>query len=335
MKQKPGGKSGARRTSRATSLRGDPAPVLVFTGDQSYLIDKAVLDLRQKLARPFGGHQLHRIHGESASGKEIADNASTYPMFSKKKLIVVKNADKFPAKELSALEPYLSSPSPAACLVLIFAEGKKPKLGGGKNVTVFDFSLEKGNAVSAVREEARKLGYEITRRGAEALIGLVGDDLQEIHNELVKISIYKGDKKTIGPEDVEALTKKTKFADIYQLINAISRRDKRTAHRVLGDLEAAGEEPLSILGLMTWRFRLIWRAKELQDKKARQAEMIKELKISPGQFYYLSEDLKKFTYGDIARIMEALAECDKKLKLSYVPKSFVLTKLVIELCARG
>ena len=63
--------------------------------------------------------------------------------------------------------------------------------------------------------------------------------------------------------------------------------------------------------------------------------MIKELKISPGQYYYLSEDLKKFTYQDIARIMEALANCDKKLKLSYVPKSFMLTKLVIELCARG
>jgi DNA polymerase III delta subunit len=76
-------------------------------------------------------------------------------------------------------------------------------------------------------------------------------------------------------------------------------------------------------------------AKELQEKRLGQPEMLKELKISPGQFYYLSEDLKKFTYGDIERIMGALAECDKKLKLSYVPKSFVLTKLLIELCAKG
>lgn len=334
MKQKSGGKSGAQDFAGYVAS-GDPAPVLVFTGDQSYLIDKAVLDLRDKLLGPTGDINYIVFSGESASGKEIADNASTYPMFSKKKLVVVKNADKLPAKELSALEPYISSPSPSACLVLIFADGKKPKLGGGKNAASFDFSLEKGNAVSAVREEARKLGYDITRPGADALIGLVGDDLQEIHNELVKISIYKGDKKTIGPEDVEALTKKTKFADIYQLINAISRRDKRTAHRVLGELEAAGEEPLSILGLISWRFRLIWRAKELQERRLGQSEMMKELKISPGQLYYLSEDLKKFTYGDLERIMGALAECDKKLKLSYVPKSFVLTKLLIELCARG
>ena len=333
MKQKSRGKSGSDDFQDYLAS-GAPAPVLIFTGDQPYLIEQAAADLRRTLLGPSGDVNYIVFYGESASGREITDNASTYPMFSKKKLIVVKNADKLPAKELTTLETYTASPSPLTCLVLIFPEGKKPKLGE-KNVSVFDFSLGRGNAVSAAKEEALRLGYEITSAGAEILVGLVGEDLQEIHNELIKISIYKGDKKTIGPADVESLTSKTKYADIYQLINAVSKRDKRTAHRVLADLEAAGEEPLSILGLLSWRFRLIWRAKELLDKKTPQGEMIKELRISPGQYFYLSEDLKKFTYSDIARIMEALAECDRKLKLSYVPKSFVLTKLVLELCARG
>lgn len=334
MKQKSGGKSSAQDFPGYIAS-GEPAPVLVFTGDQAFLIDKAIAELREKLLGPSGEVNFITFGGESASGREIADNASTYPMFSKKKLVIVKNADKLSAKEITALAPYIESPSPSACLVLVFGEGKKPKLPGGKNVASFDFSMEKGGALSAVREEARKLGYDITRAGADALIGLVGEDLQEIHNELVKISIYKGEKKTIGPEDVEALTKKSKYADAYQLINAISRKDKRTAHKVLCELEAAGEEPLSILGLISWRFRLIWRAKELQERKLGQPEMLKELKISPGQLYYLTEDLKKFSYNDIERIMGALTECDKRLKLSYVPKSFVMTKLVIELCARG
>jgi DNA polymerase-3 subunit delta len=333
MKQKTGRKSGTQDFNDYLAS-GEPAPVLVFTGDQSYLIDQAVSGLRHTLAGPSGNADYTLLHGESVSGQEIADSASTYPMFSKKKLIVVKNAEKLQARELKALEPYIASPSPSTCLVLIFSEGKKPKISG-KDVSLFEFSLGKGGAVSAVREEARKLGYEITSPGAQALIGLVGDDLQEIHNELIKISIYKGEKKTIGTSDVESLTSRTKFADIYQLINAVSKRDKRTAHRVLADLEASGEEPLSILGLLTWRFRLIWRAKELSDNGTPRGEMIKELRISPGQFYYLSEDLKKFTYTDIVRIMETLSESDKKLKMSYLPKSFVLTKLVIELCSKG
>jgi DNA polymerase III delta subunit len=104
---------------------------------------------------------------------------------------------------------------------------------------------------------------------------------------------------------------------------------------VLSELEARGEEPLSILGRISWRFRLIWKCKELIDKKTPKAEILKILKMSPGAFYYLSEDQKKFTYGEIARVMGALAQCDKKLKISYVPKNYALTKLVLELCSKN
>ena len=314
---------------------GKLSPVLIFTGEQTYLMDKAVQELKNSPLGPGDDINFITFHGDSASGKEVADTASTYPMFSKMKLVVVKNAEKLAARELPPLETYIESPSPSTNLVLIFTDGKKPKLGGKKNISRFDFTLEKGNAASAAMEEARKLGYELSRAGAEMLISLVGEDLQKIHNELLKLSLYKGENKRIGPREIESMTVKNQFADIYQLINAISKKDKKNAHRVLMELESAGEEPLSILGIINWRFRILWRAKELIDKKTPREEILKILKVSPGQFYYLSEDLKKFSYGDIIRIMDALSECDKRLKLSYVPKNFLLTKLVLELCSRN
>jgi len=334
MRKKSSGKSGFDEFTARLS-KGELGPVLVFTGADAYFTETALRELRNALLGPEDDINYVLFYGESASGKEIADTASTYPMFSKKKLVVVKNADKLGAKELPPLEAYIESPSPVTTLVLVFPDSKKPKLGGGKSSMRFDFSPQKGNAVSAVREQARELGYEITKAGADMLISLVGEDMQEINSELRKIALYKGEAKTIGPEEIENMTRKTSYADIYQLINAISNKDKRAAHRVLTELEAAGEEPLSILGLINWRFRLIWRAKELVDCKKPREAVIKELRISPGQFYYLSNDLKKFTYKDIVRIMGAISECDRKLKLSYVPKSFVLTRLVLELCARN
>lgn len=330
MKKKTTEKAGYAEFARALASGGLP-PIIVFTGDQTYLAEKAVAGLRKSLLGGSGDMGFTLVYGESASGKEIADNASTYPMFSGKKLIVVRNADKLPAKELTPLESYFASPSPATYLVLDFTGGKKPKLPKG-DAAQYDFSMEKGGSSGAVIEAARALGFEISRPAAEALVTLVGEDMRDIHNQLEKIALYKGEDKKITPADVDALTVRTKYADIYQLINAISRKDRKTAHRVLLDLEAAGEEPLSILGLVTWRFRLLWKAKELSEKKTPQAEMIKQLKISPGQLYYLGEDLKKFRYAELLRIMETLSEYDKKLKLSYVPKSFVLTKMVIDLC---
>ena len=63
-------------------------------------------------------------------------------------------------------------------------------------------------------------------------------------------------------------------------------------------------------------------------------EILKTMKMSSGAFYYLSEDQKKFSNKDILRIMKSLGECDKKLKISYVPKNQTLTKLVLELCSK-
>lgn len=314
---------------------GVASPVYVFTGDQVFLIDKAVSALKEALLGPSEDINYVVFHGDSALGEEIADSASTYPMFSDKKLVVVKNAEKLKARELEVLDTYISNPSPLSCMVLIFSEGKKPKLTNKKGAAFFDFSLDKGNAVPSAVSQARSMGYELTRQGAETLVGLVGEDLQEIQNELMKLSLYSGGKKRIDKADIEGLTKKINFADVFALINAISKKNKRTAHRVLSELEAQGEEPLSVLGRISWRFRLIWKCKELIDNKVPRAEILKALKMSSGAFYYLSEDQKKFTYGDIARIMEALGECDKKLKISYIPKNYALTKLVLELCSKN
>lgn len=311
----------------------DIYPVYIFTGDQSHLIDKALGELKSKILGPDDINYIV-FHGESALSEEILENASTTPMFSSSKIIAVKNADKLKAKELAILEPYFDSPSPSSILVMIFTDGKTPKLKS-KKVKKFSFSVNKDNTASLVRDEAQKLGLNISPRAVQALISLVGNDLKELHNELVKLSIYRSEAKTIETEDIEQHTRRSQFGDIFTLINAISKKNKKEAQKALMDLEAQGEEPLSVLSRLIWRFRLIWKAKELTDNKTPKTELLKELKMSPGAFYYLSQDLKKYSYKDINRIMELLLECDKKLKISYVPRNFHLTKLMTELCGKS
>jgi len=333
MKRKTSKKAGYEEFVKEISS-GEISPLYIFRGDQIHLIDKALLELRRKVLGEADDMNYIVFHGDSTSAAEISENASTVPMFSNKKLIVVKNAEKLKAKELTSLDPYFESPSPLSCVVMIFSDGKAPKIKN-KKLPTFNFSLEKGNTVSAVVEEARRLGCKITTRAAQTLISLVGEDLKELHNELVKLSLYRVEGTEIDIEDIEKHTRKAQFGDVFALINAISKRNKREAHRVLLDLEEQGEEPLSVLSRIIWRFRLVWKAKELTDKKTPKPELLKELKMSPGAFYYLSEDLKKYSYEDITRIMGLLSECDKKLKMSYVPKKYQLTKLVTELLSKS
>ena len=312
---------------------GEIKPVYIFTGDQVHLIEKSLSEIRSKVLGSDDDMNYVVFHGDSCSAEEILENVMTMPMFSSNKIIVVKNAEKLKAKDLESLEPYLESPSPQATLIMIFSDGKAPKIKK-KKLPRFNFSLEKGNAVSAVRQEAQNLGFKISPKAAQTLIALVGEDLQELTNELIKLSLYRSQGSTIEIEDIENHTRRAQFGDVFALINAISKKDKRGAQKALLDLEEQGEEPLSVLSRLIWRFRLIWKAKELSDQKVPKAEILKELKISQGAFYYLSQDLKKYSYQDISRIMGLLMDCDKKLKMSYVPREFHLTKLVTQLCSK-
>jgi len=333
MNKKKSSKSGYDEFANQVA-NDDINPVYIFTGDQSHLIDKALSTLKAKVLGAQEDMNYIVFHGESTSGEEILENASTMPMFSSKKIVVVRNADKLKAKELAILEPYFESPSPSSSIVLIFSDGKAPKIKS-KKVKKFSFSINKDNTASLVRDEAQKLGLTISPRATQALISLVGNDLKELHNEIVKLSLYRSEGKTIETEDIEKHTRRAQFGDIFTLINAISKKNKKEAQKALLDLETQGEEPLSVLSRLIWRFRLIWKAKELTDNKTPKAELLKELKMSPGAFYYLSQDLKKYSYQDISRIMKLLLECDKKLKISYVPRDFHLTKLMIELCSQA
>src|SRR3990170_1485920 len=313
--------------------RNEISPVYIFTGDQTFLMDEAVSELKRTVLGTSVDFNFSLFYGDSASAKEIVDTARTYPMLSRMRLVVVKNADRLPESELRSLDSYISSPSPSTCLILVVEEEKDLALQNKKRVVYVDFALDTKDISKQIILEARKLGCEITKEAAKTLISLVGDKLQDIHRELEKLALFVGNRIKIGAEDVEKLTEKEKFEDLFQLINAIGEKNKKKALKVLLDLEATKEEPLVILNKISWRFRLIWKAKELIDKNVPQDEILKQLRTSSGAFYYIRQEAKKFSYNDIKRINQALYDCDRTLKTAYIPKNLTLTKFILELCS--
>jgi DNA polymerase-3 subunit delta len=313
--------------------KNEISPVYIFSGNQTFLMDKAISELKRITLGASADFNFSLFHGDSASIRDIVETAKTYPMLSRMRLIVVKNAGKLPESELKSLDSYILSPSPSTCLILIVEEEKDISLEPKKNILYVDFALDTKDIPRQITVEAQKLGCEITKEAVETLITLIGENLQDIHMELEKLALFVGDKNKISAEDVENLTEKEQFKDVFQLVNAIAEKNKRKAMNALLDLEMTKEEPLVILNKISWRFRSIWKAKELIDKKMTEDEILKQLRTSPGAFYYLRQQANNFSYKDIKRITQTLYEYDRALKTSYIQKHITLTKLVLELCS--
>lgn len=312
--------------------KGEISLVYVFTGDQTYLMDGAVSELKKIILGKSADFNLSLFYGDSSLVKEIIDTARTYPMLSRMRLVIVKNVEKLPDSQFKLLDSYFVSPSPFTCLVLICSLLDNPRLKAleKKQVAFVHFDIEDPSQI--IKEEAKKLGCGITKEAAQSLISLVGDNMQEIHVELRKLVLFTGERKTIEIEDVEKLTEKAQFENVFGLINAIVVKDKEKALKALLELEMANEEPLVMLNKIGWRFRLIWRAKELIDKNAPREAILKELKVSPGALHYIIQQAKNFSYEEIKQIIRIIYEGDIMLKTAYVPKNIALTKLVLELC---
>ncbi|HSE84247.1 MAG TPA: DNA polymerase III subunit delta [Thermodesulfobacteriota bacterium] len=319
---------------RAGLSGNEISPVYIFSGSQTYLMDQTVAELKKTVLGASGDFNFSLYYGDSAGAKDIVDTAKTYPMLSKMRLIVVKNAERLPAGELKLIDSYFSSPSPFTCLVLVFGEGKKPVLDNKSQVVFVDFDLDTKDVYESIKGDAERLGCRITKDAASMLVSLVGENLQDIHTELEKLALFVREQNKIGVGEVERFTQKTQFEDVFQLVNAIAAKDKKKALSVLLELESTKEEPLAILNRIGWRIRQIWKAKELIDRKAPQDVMLKELKVSKGALYYIQQEAKSFSYNDIKRISNALCESDRMLKTSYIPKNIALTRLVLELCQK-
>ncbi|MGH7901897.1 MAG: DNA polymerase III subunit delta [Thermodesulfobacteriota bacterium] len=308
-------------------------PVYVFYGDQYLLMDKAIQKLKEVLVSNSLELNFSLYYGDSASASEVVNNAKTYPMFSSKRLVVIKNAEKLSSKELKLVERYILQPSPFTCLVLIFLESKKPNLEINQHVGLVNFTLDIKDIIQNIKNMAGNHAYNLTNEAVNTLISLVGEDLQDLESEINKLILFLDDKKRIDSQDVERLTERIRFEDIYKLLNSIANRDKKNAVKVLMDLETKYEEPLAILNSIIRRFRLIWRAKELMERKVSRELMLKELKVSTGALYYIQEQAKNLQYADIKNILQILFEGDRAIKTSQIPDNQILTKLVLEMCS--
>jgi DNA polymerase-3 subunit delta len=307
-------------------------PVYFFTGEQTFLTEQAIDRLKKHILIKNPELNYSLFHGDTASAEDIISLAQTYPMFGNKRLILLKNAEKLSTSELKAFEKYFQSPSSCTCLVFQFNNTKGIENKNNENIFIVDTTVDKNNMHSSIREIAAECGHDITNEAVLRLTSLIGENLQDIKTEIEKLSLYTAGKKKIDANDVERITEKIKFENIFQLLNSIAKKDVKDALRALLDLELRNEDPLSILNMLSWRFRLIWRVKELIEKKFTKEQILKEVKISSGALYYTREQAKNLTFAEIRGIMKSLYQVDKKLKTSNLPSHQILTKLVLEMC---
>ena len=182
-----------------------------------------------------------------------------------------------------------------------------------------------------VARHAQAGGATISADAVRLLIELVGaDNLRALDSEIEKLCIYVGRDGRIGVQQVRELTTAMSESSIFNLTDALARRDRARAIVLLHELLAGGAAPLAIVGLTAAQTRSLIQVKALSERGMRAPQIAQTAGLAP---FVVDKSLplaRTFTFAQLEAAHRALLDVDVALKSSRMTPELALDLLTLQ-----
>jgi len=185
--------------------------------------------------------------------------------------------------------------------------------------------------VKWILKKGKKYKANLAPEAVSLLAAMIGNDLWQLDREIHKLANYKKDEK-ITVEDINLMVKGKYNDDIFQLMDAISAKNKAKILKLYEDQINTGASEMYILSMLIRQFRIFWQIKELHEQGIPTPEMMaKELKMHP---YVIKKSLRyvrSFSIAQIKNIYQKLLNIEIQIKTSNRNFDLMFDLLVAEL----
>jgi DNA polymerase-3 subunit delta len=241
---------------------GRPArcPVYAVFGSDPYLVRESIGAVsRVVFPEGEGEAAVTRFVGAQATLADVLDELFTLPFFSRRRLVVVEEADTFVTRHRKDLEAYVGSPSASGTLLLQVkvwtATTNLAKLVDKVGLAIdCNAPPEKQSqkVVSWLTQYARtRCDVQLDAVAANLLVELVGLEIGILAAEVEKLAVYAGDSKRIERADVARMVGAGRVETVWKALDAATTGQARSALELLDNLLAAGEAPVVLLAAMS------------------------------------------------------------------------------------
>jgi len=317
------------------------APVYLFHGEESFLADEATrLIVEQSLTQEERGFNLDVVYGSETTVRDIVSHASSYPMMSERRIVVVRGMEKLSLqeKEKELLTQYLDNPSPTTILILIASSvdmRKKPFTSVKKNGLVMEFKrMYENQIIGWIGKRVREQGKGIANDAVSLLAEYLNPSLREIQNELEKLYIFIGDRTSITADDVAAVVGVSKDFNVFALQKAIGQQDLARSMEILQRMIEFGESPTMIIVMLTRYFLALMKISDLRAAGKSAQEQAREAGVHPFFLRDYHEALGFFGEKNTQDAIRGLVLADERLKTTSSDSLEVMQLFLAELLSR-
>lgn len=271
------------------------------------------------------------------SVEELLTLMETLPFMSERRLLFCDQTEKFSDADWKKLIPVLKQGVNPTVLVCFFdkKDGRKKHFKFLKEyaVSLLAQPLQSWELEPWLGFLSKKEGLEFSSYSKMLFSQLMGSNLMEIQMELKKLKQYMGENTKISQKDILSCTSRVKMDSVFDLTDAIGRKDVVQSLRYLANLLEHNQNELGALAMLARHIRILSILQKEQKQNLSKNQMAQKAGISP---YFLKSYLNQtslWSKPQIHQTLEALFETDKALKFSPMSSHIWLENFILKTCS--
>ena len=282
----------------------------IIESDNQTLINKEIDKITKNIKGEF---ELIKYDLEINTIDDVIESLDTYGLFSNKKIVLAYNPPFLVQKQEDNLDKffkYLDNPSDNILILITPKINNVLKVVKTINKYFKIIKLNDINLEGFIKDNLED--YKMDRMTLMYFLSKVSKDLNAILTELDKLKMYKLDSKVILKEDIDLVTRESFENTIFDLIEAIIKKDKKKSYELYNHFISSGTEIFQILVLVSNQIRLIYNVKVLNtmpDSKISEILGVKEypVKLARGKGINYSKK-------ELLSLLHKLAILDQNIK---------------------
>ena len=298
---------------------GNIKPVYLLTGEENHYIDVVSDYIENNIIDPsLRDFDQTVLYGKDVEMADVIGNAKRFPVMSPVHLVLVKEAQDIDLKQWELLANYLKQPSPQTMLVFCY---RHKKLDGrsaaykaiAKVGVIYEATkMYESKVPEWIRQQVQANGFSISDKAVMMLTENIGSDLGKVSNELSKLFPLLPQGGTITEELVEQQVGISKDFNVFELQNAIGRKDVMMCNRIVNHFAANSKKnPIQpILALLYGYFLKVMFYHQLENK----SDAPKALGVSPFFVKDYALAASNYSLGKLASCLGYLYEADLRSK---------------------
>lgn len=266
--------------------------------------------------------------------QNVVDEALTISMFSANKLIVIDStiylSQKKDIENINLLENYFNNYNSNSYLVFVSNSDtidSRKKLVKFINSNGTTKKAEANNEYLSdyVNDYLKKKNYKMSSMDINIFINRVGNNIDNIKNELDKLMLYKINDKVINNSDIMLLTEENTDNSVYDLVSALLKNNNSKAIKLYKNFVMNGIDLNQIIAIIASQIRLLFQVKRLYNSGKSNDEIAKILEFkSVYRVKYLLSDSYYYSEDTLIKYLSKLSNIDRDIKINNIDGNILL-----------